>query len=128
MLQDVTNEHRDDAVSSMVFEARVTLRDPVYGCAGVVCRLQQQVLDLQAQLATAQAQIFNLHCQQANPVEFLTASNSSFGKRGETADYDYDEPLGSSWTENSPGSQVTEGEKDVNVLLHEMFMCSRYYG
>ena len=86
MFQDVASEHRDDAVSSMVYEARATLRDPVYGCAGVVCRLQQQLCDLQSQLAIAQAQIFNLHCQQTNLLAFLRASNSSFGIGGETCE------------------------------------------
>lgn len=124
ILQDVASEHRDDAVSSLVYEATARLRDPVYGCAGTICQLHQQVCDLQGQLATAQAQILNLHCQQANLMEFLTASNPCFGKGGETADYDYDEPLGSSWTD-SPASQVTDAEKDVNALLQELFMCSR---
>jgi hypothetical protein len=86
------------------------------------------VCDLQSQLATAQAQILNLHCQQANLLAFLTDNNPSFGKGGETADYDYDEPLGSSWTD-SPASQVTDGEKDMNVLFQfqemEMFNWSR---
>lgn len=109
ILQDVDGEHRDDAVSSLVYEARARLRDPVYGCAGAVFQLQQQVCDLQSQLATAQAQILNLHCQQTNLVAFLTANNSSFGKGGEPADYDYDEPFGSSWTD-SPASQVTDRE------------------
>jgi hypothetical protein len=125
ILQDVGTEHRDDAVSSMVYEARARLRDPIYGCAGVVCQLQQQVCDLQSQLATAQAQILNLHCQQENLLPFLTASISSSRKGGETADYDYNEPLGSSWTD-SPASQVTYGEKDINFLLQEMFMWSSY--
>jgi hypothetical protein len=125
ILQDVGIEHRDDAVSSMVYEARARLRDPVYGCAGVVCQLQQQVCNLQSQLATAQAQILNLHCQQGNLLEFLTASISSFGKGGQTAGHDHDEPLGSSWTD-SPASQVTDGQKDTDFLLQEMFMWSRY--
>lgn len=123
ILQDVDKEHRDDAVSSMVYEAGARVRDPIYGCAGAVCQLQQQVCDLQSQLAIAQAQILNLHCQQANLMASFTPNNSSFGKGGEAADYDYDEPLGSSWTD-SPASQVTDGEKDINTLLQEMFTWS----
>eukprot|EP00253_Pinus_taeda_P015720 PITA_15720 len=124
-LQNVDSEHRDDAVSSMVYEARARLRDPVYGSAGVICQLQQQVSDLQAQLATAQAQILNVHCQHTNLVAFLTANNSSFGKAGVPADYHYDEPLGSS-AMNSVASQVTDREKDINALLQEMSTWRRY--
>jgi len=76
---------------------------------------------LQAQLATAQAQILNLNFEQANLMAFLTANNSSFGKGG----YDYDEPFGSS-SMNSVASQVIDGQRDVNLLLQEMSTWKRY--
>lgn len=119
ILQDIDSEHRYDAVSSMVYEARARLRDPVYGCAGAVFQLQQQVCDLQSQLAITQAQILNLHCQEA----FLTASISNSQQGEEPADYD--EPLGSSWTD-SPASQVINRDKDIDFLLQEMSMWSSY--
>ncbi|KAG5547189.1 hypothetical protein RHGRI_013007 [Rhododendron griersonianum] len=59
---------RADAVSSMVYEANARLRDPVYGCAGVICQLQKQVSELQVQLAKAQAEVVNMQYQQANLV------------------------------------------------------------
>ncbi|KAL3649370.1 LOB domain-containing protein 1 [Castilleja foliolosa] len=65
-LQELPEEQRADAVSSMVYEANARLRDPVYGCAGAICQLQKQVNELQQQLAQAQAQILNMHCQNAN--------------------------------------------------------------
>ncbi|MCO5552318.1 hypothetical protein L7F22_005829 [Adiantum nelumboides] len=42
----------------MVYEANARIQDPVYGCAGAIVRLQQQVLELQRQLALSQA----AHC------------------------------------------------------------------
>ncbi|RWW57870.1 hypothetical protein BHE74_00035312 [Ensete ventricosum] len=42
------------------------MRDPVYGCTGVVFQLQNQVSELQAQLALAQAAVANLHAENAN--------------------------------------------------------------
>lgn len=60
MLQDLPEHQRGDAVSSMVYEANARLRDPVYGCVGVISSLQQQVAQLQTQLALAQAEIVRL--------------------------------------------------------------------
>ncbi|KAL5711331.1 hypothetical protein ACHQM5_021798 [Ranunculus cassubicifolius] len=65
-LQELPECQRADAVSSMVYEANARIRDPVYGCAGVICHLQKQVTDLQVQLAMAQAQLVNLQCQNSN--------------------------------------------------------------
>ncbi|KAI4384020.1 hypothetical protein MLD38_009792 [Melastoma candidum] len=65
-LQDLPESHRADAVSSMVYEANARIRDPVYGCAGAICQLQKQVMELQEQLARAQAELVNLRCQQTD--------------------------------------------------------------
>jgi hypothetical protein len=37
----------------MVYEAEAWLWDPVYGCAGAVCRLQKHANELNVQLARA---------------------------------------------------------------------------
>lgn len=55
----------------MVYEANARIRDPVYGCAGAICQLQKQVSELQTQLAKAQAELVNMHCQQANLVALI---------------------------------------------------------
>ncbi|KAK9168961.1 hypothetical protein Syun_001101 [Stephania yunnanensis] len=65
-LQEVPEAQRADAVSSMVYEANARIRDPVYGCTGVICQLQKQVLELQVQLARVQAELVNMRCQRAN--------------------------------------------------------------
>jgi hypothetical protein len=57
MLQELPVAQRADAVSSLVYEATARMRDPVYGCAGAISYLQQQVAQLQAQLAVAQVEI-----------------------------------------------------------------------
>ncbi|XP_050379196.1 LOB domain-containing protein 1-like [Argentina anserina] len=64
-LQDLPEFQRSDAVTSMVYEASARIRDPVYGCAGAICHLQNQVSDLQVQLAKAQAEVVNMQCQKA---------------------------------------------------------------
>ncbi|KAK6933312.1 Lateral organ boundaries, LOB [Dillenia turbinata] len=70
-LQDIPENQRADAVSSMVYEANARIRDPVYGCVGAICQLQKQVNELQAQLAKAQAEMVNMQCQQANLVALI---------------------------------------------------------
>ncbi|XP_045827146.1 LOB domain-containing protein 1-like [Trifolium pratense] len=76
-LQELPEPQRADAVSSMVYEANARIRDPVYGCAGAICQLQKQVSELQTQLAKAQAEIVNMHCQQANLVALICMEMSN---------------------------------------------------
>lgn len=57
MVQDLPVQQRADAVSSLVYEANARVRDPVYGCVGAISYLQNQVSELQMQLAVAQAEI-----------------------------------------------------------------------
>ncbi|KAJ0561516.1 putative transcription factor AS2-LOB family [Helianthus annuus] len=63
LLQELKEYERADAVSSMVYEANARIIDPVYGSVGTIFQLQNQVNELQAQLAKAKAEIFNMNCQ-----------------------------------------------------------------
>ncbi|CAN6333445.1 unnamed protein product [Urochloa humidicola] len=63
MLQELPVQQRGDAVSSLVYEANARMRDPVYGCVGAISFLQNQVSQLQMQLAVAQAEIFCIQMQ-----------------------------------------------------------------
>lgn len=62
--QEIPVEQRADAVSSLVYEANARIRDPVYGCVGAISFLQNQVSQLQMQLAVAQAEILSIQMQQ----------------------------------------------------------------
>ncbi|KAK3003173.1 hypothetical protein RJ639_018071, partial [Escallonia herrerae] len=55
--QEVPEGQRADAANSLVYEANVRLRDPVYGCMGAISALQQQVQSLQAELNAVRAEI-----------------------------------------------------------------------
>ncbi|CAL0304100.1 unnamed protein product [Lupinus luteus] len=70
-LQELQESERADAVSSMVYEASARIRDPIYGCAGTICHLQNQVNELEAQLAKAQAEIVNMQVQQTNLMSLI---------------------------------------------------------
>ncbi|KAF4380128.1 LOB domain-containing protein 12-like [Cannabis sativa] len=63
MLQELPFDQRTDAVSSLVYEANARMRDPVYGCVGAISYLQNQVSELQMQLALAQAEILCIQMQ-----------------------------------------------------------------
>ncbi|PKU62192.1 LOB domain-containing protein 12-like [Dendrobium catenatum] len=63
MLQDLPFQQRADAVSSLVYEANARIRDPVYGCVGAISQLQNQVKQLQMQLAMAHAEILCFQMQ-----------------------------------------------------------------
>ncbi|XP_045804583.1 LOB domain-containing protein 4-like [Trifolium pratense] len=83
MLQELPEQQRSDAVSSMVYEANARVRDPVYGCVGAISSLQQQVDVLQTQLAQAQAEVVHMKMHQFSspnqhqPSYTPSASNSS---------------------------------------------------
>lgn len=51
-------------MNSLVYEANARVRDPVYGCVGAISYLQNQVAQLQMQLAVAQAEILCIQVQQ----------------------------------------------------------------
>jgi hypothetical protein len=61
--QELPVQQRGDAVSSLVYEANARVRDPVYGCVGAISFLQNQVSQLQMQLAVAQAEILCIQMQ-----------------------------------------------------------------
>nr|CAB3463754.1 unnamed protein product [Digitaria exilis] len=71
LLQELPEEQRGDAVSSMVYEASARIRDPVYGSAGAIWQLQKQVNDLKAQLARAHAELAGARAQHAHLLALL---------------------------------------------------------
>ncbi|XWS53383.1 hypothetical protein CRYUN_Cryun11dG0152600 [Craigia yunnanensis] len=85
MLQEIPVHHRADAVSSLVYEANARMRDPVYGCVGAISYLQNQISQLQMQLAVAQTEILCIQMQEESALptqmdqddkSFLLATNN----------------------------------------------------
>ncbi|KGN45823.1 LOB domain-containing protein 15 [Cucumis sativus] len=58
MLMEVPENQRADAANSLVYEANLRLRDPVYGCMGAISALQHQLHTLQSDLNAITTQIF----------------------------------------------------------------------
>ncbi|KAG7030631.1 LOB domain-containing protein 13, partial [Cucurbita argyrosperma subsp. argyrosperma] len=68
MLKEVPKNERDNTANSLIYEANVRLRDPVYGCMGAISCLQHQVQALQATLTAVRAEILRCKYRQGNMV------------------------------------------------------------
>ena len=64
VFQEIPVHQRANAVGSLVYEANARMRDPVYGSVGAISYLQNQVSQLQMELAVAQAEILCIQMQQ----------------------------------------------------------------
>ncbi|XP_008782625.1 LOB domain-containing protein 15 isoform X1 [Phoenix dactylifera] len=73
MLMEVPESQRADAANSLVYEANVRLRDPVYGCMGAISALQQQVQALEAELAAVRAEILKYKYRSAGATVLPTS-------------------------------------------------------
>ncbi|KAL6128894.1 hypothetical protein ACLB2K_072247 [Fragaria x ananassa] len=60
LLLRIPAHKRLDAVVTLCYEALARVRDPVYGCVAHIFTLQQQVVNLQAELAYVQARLATL--------------------------------------------------------------------
>ncbi|XP_022871140.1 LOB domain-containing protein 6-like [Olea europaea var. sylvestris] len=57
LLNELQAHQREDAVNSLAYEADMRLRDPVYGCVGVISLLQHQLRQLQMDLSCAKSEL-----------------------------------------------------------------------
>ncbi|KAF8379997.1 hypothetical protein HHK36_027466 [Tetracentron sinense] len=71
MIQSLEENKREDAVNSMVCEARMRLRDPVYGSTGAIFNLQKHILELREQLELTRAQVVELQEQRDQLLRLL---------------------------------------------------------
>ncbi|XP_042510926.1 LOB domain-containing protein 19-like [Macadamia integrifolia] len=84
---------RLDAVLTICYEALARIKDPVYGCVGQIFALQQQVVNLQTELAIIQAHLSNLELppppmsstQSPASANFHVSSNNSLPISGTSA-------------------------------------------
>ncbi|KAK8650519.1 hypothetical protein V6N13_140154 [Hibiscus sabdariffa] len=67
LLLHIPVHRRLDAVVTICFEAQARLRDPVYGCVAHIFALQQQVVNLQAELSYLQAHLSSLELPSPPP-------------------------------------------------------------
>ncbi|KAM0872377.1 hypothetical protein ACQ4PT_038770 [Festuca glaucescens] len=72
LLQSLPVEERGQAAESLAMEAQWRVGDPVYGCTGIINRLQEEILVAQCELARTRAQLdmaaAQLQLQQQAPI------------------------------------------------------------
>ncbi|KAI3747922.1 hypothetical protein L6452_10661 [Arctium lappa] len=99
ILNELNATQREDAVNSLAYEADARLRDPVYGCVGLISILQHRLKQVQIDLDNAKRELANYigpsamlpilnhgfiqhsvlpYNMQPEPVLGLTGSRSSF--------------------------------------------------
>ncbi|KAF9595563.1 hypothetical protein IFM89_000700 [Coptis chinensis] len=64
MLMEATVSQRANAANSLVYEAALRLKDPVYGGKGAVLALQQQVQAMEAELNAVRAELLKYKSRQ----------------------------------------------------------------
>ncbi|XP_037491336.1 LOB domain-containing protein 36 isoform X2 [Jatropha curcas] len=57
LLNELSTTQREDAVNSLAYEAEARLRDPVYGCVGLISILQHRLKELQSDLYIAKKEL-----------------------------------------------------------------------
>ncbi|KAF3450339.1 hypothetical protein FNV43_RR06419 [Rhamnella rubrinervis] len=57
LLNELNTVHREDAVTSLAYEAEARLRDPIYGCVGFISVLQNRLRQVQNDLYTAKKEL-----------------------------------------------------------------------
>ncbi|KAJ7944394.1 LOB domain-containing protein [Quillaja saponaria] len=57
LLNELNASQRDDAVKSLAYEAEHRLRDPVYGCVGLISILQHKLKQMQIELTNAKKEL-----------------------------------------------------------------------
>ncbi|XP_031092181.1 LOB domain-containing protein 30-like [Ipomoea triloba] len=75
LLHHIPPHKRLDAVITVCFEAQARLRDPVYGCVAHIFAIQQQVVNLQAELSFLQAHLASLQVPTPPPPPMSAAIN-----------------------------------------------------
>ncbi|XP_024029319.1 LOB domain-containing protein 15-like, partial [Morus notabilis] len=77
MLMELPESQRADAANSLVYEANLRIRDPVYGCMGIVSALQQQIQTLQAEFSATRTQILRYKYREATSHMIVSSSSTT---------------------------------------------------
>ncbi|MED6136323.1 LOB domain-containing protein 15 [Stylosanthes scabra] len=75
LLMEVPENQRADAANSLVYEANVRLKDPVYGCMGAISSLQQQVQYLVTELNAVRDEILKYKLREVNAAMIPSSSH-----------------------------------------------------
>ncbi|KAK1258945.1 LOB domain-containing protein 10 [Acorus gramineus] len=74
ILQDLPPHYRQEAADSLIYEAEQRLRDPVYGCVGNICLLNQHLEQIRHHLSLAKAELCSSYDQEGIVEKLLRQS------------------------------------------------------
>ncbi|KAL8193398.1 hypothetical protein R6Q57_026533 [Mikania cordata] len=106
LLNDLPATKREDAVNSLAYEADARLRDPVYGCVGLISILQHRLKQVQLDLENAKRELANY----IGPSAMLPVLNQGFIQQSVLPYNMQPEPL--------LGSTGSMGFRDVQQQQH----------
>ncbi|KAK2395871.1 LOB domain-containing protein [Trifolium repens] len=117
LLNNVNIAQRSDAVKSLTYEAEARLRDPVYGCVGIVSQLENQVRNLENELVMAKKQLASFHAivplPMATAIQSSSFSFTSFAQhKHEVFNFNDNNSFSSFQTYNHFFSKMVKEEKD----------------
>ncbi|KAB2601509.1 LOB domain-containing protein 36-like [Pyrus ussuriensis x Pyrus communis] len=82
ILNELNVAYREDAVTSLAYEAEARLRDPVYGCVGFISFLQNRLKQVQTDLYNAKKDLSAYIGPQALMIPLLGASTGPPPQQG----------------------------------------------
>ncbi|XAR50799.1 hypothetical protein NMG60_11005237 [Bertholletia excelsa] len=91
MLEGLPVNLRGDAAECISFEATWRVRDPVYGCVGIISHLQQQIIQTQIEITNIYAEIALHKAQQEHSYQVAQSGNSFDNAVGEDVQFDFPE-------------------------------------
>ncbi|KAL0670836.1 LOW QUALITY PROTEIN: hypothetical protein Bca4012_033540 [Brassica carinata] len=89
MLLEVGESQRGDAANSLVYEANLRLRDPIYGCMGAISALQHHIQSLQSELTAVRTDILRHKYREAATITSLQNNNNNFNDTTTTSVSDH---------------------------------------
>ncbi|KAL7258766.1 hypothetical protein ACSBR1_004798 [Camellia fascicularis] len=133
MLLRIPANKRLDAAVTLCYEALARVRDPVYGCVGHIFTLQQQVVNLQAELAYIQARLSTLQClpppppqPPRRPLTENLQSSSDFASNSNASTTNFDPSTSMELVSfcNSMDQEIEGDDDELQALAREF--VSRY--
>ncbi|MED6145225.1 hypothetical protein PIB30_023173 [Stylosanthes scabra] len=134
LLMRIPPHKRLDAVVTLCYEALARVRDPVYGCVAHIFALQQQVVNLQAELTYVQARLATMHrypiaAAAASPtlhscsLDHLASSNADLQNASNIISMHYDPPQPPPPPQHStslePSSFISSSDQQQQLIVED---------
>ncbi|XP_022996817.1 LOB domain-containing protein 6 [Cucurbita maxima] len=124
LLNELHPHQREDAVNSLAYEADMRLRDPVYGCVGVISLLQHQLCKLQMDLTSAKSELSKYKTLGiGNPAALISSPSSLTAQRNHQPTFNFgrDQPHSLCYDQFFPRDQQQQQQQQQQMMLRRNF-------